>query len=125
MNRLKKIDCIMFYVEDLETSAKFYEEVLGLKRGWGDVDQMMVGFLFPENNSEIVIHSDKTMPNPTYNFSVEDVVKFCEEYKKLGYKVLKEPFDVRTGKFAVLADLDGNVLPIIDLTKFGGQPRFD
>lgn len=57
----------------------------------------MIGFLFPENNSEIVIHSDETIPNPSYRFFVENVQDFCKEYKKLGYKVLVEPFEIRSG----------------------------
>jgi len=46
-------------------------------------------------------------------------------YGKKGYTVTRKPFDVRCGKFAVLADPDGNELPIIDLTKFGDKPRYD
>ena len=33
--------------------------------------------------------------------------------------------DIRSGKLAVLEDLDGNKIPIVDLTKFGNKPRYD
>lgn len=125
MKKLLKIDSILFYVEDLEISAEFYEKELGLKKVWSDTDSKMIGFLPSENNSEIVIHNDRSLPNPSFSFSVEDVVQFCQEHKKAGFKVLVEPFNVRTGKFAVVADLDGNAIPIIDLTQFGGKPRYD
>jgi predicted enzyme related to lactoylglutathione lyase len=56
---------------------------------------------------------------------VENVEQFCEEYRKKGYSLIREPFDVRCGKFAILADPDGNAIPIIDLMKFDNKPRYD
>ena len=122
---LRKIDSIMVRVTDLEASASFYEEVMGLKRAWTDAENQMIGFLFPGNDSELVIHTGPTQDNPSYSFSVEDVVGFCDRFRERGYKVLMEPFEVRCGMYAVLADPDGNRINIIDLTKFGGEPRYD
>ena len=123
MNTLLKIDSIMLYVSDLEKAAKFCENALGLRRVWTDKEQGMIDFVFPEGDSEIVIHNDSTMPNPSFSFLVKNVEQFCGEYQKKGHRVVQEPFDVRCGKFAVIADPDGNELPIIDLTKFGNKPR--
>ncbi len=125
MEAFLKIDSIMFYVSDLEKSARFYENVLGLRVGWTDKREGMISFLFPEGDSEMVIHNDPDLPNPSFSFMVRDVDEFCDEYKKRGYRAVKEPFEVRCGKYAVLADPDGNELPIIDLSKFGGKPRYD
>jgi predicted enzyme related to lactoylglutathione lyase len=85
----------------------------------------MIGFVFPESDSEIVIHNDSSMPNPSFSFLVKNVQLFCDEYRKKGCTVVSEPFEVRCGKYAVLADPDRNELPIIDLTKFGGKPKYD
>ena len=125
MNSLLKIDSIMFYVSDLQKAAKFYEDVLGLKRVWTDREEGMIGFVFKDSDSEIVIHNDSTMTNPCFSFLVRNVEEFCDEYEKKGHRLVQKPFDVRCGKFAVLADPDGNELPIIDLTKFGNKPRYD
>jgi len=125
MNKLLKIDNIMFYVRDLEKSAGFYEKELGLKRAWHDAENKMIGFVFEKSDSEVVIHSNQELPSPDFSFLVEDVESFCQGYREKGYQILQEPMEVRCGKFAVLTDLDGNKLPIIDLTKFGGQPRYD
>lgn len=125
MQGLLKIDNIMYRVSNLDESAKFYSEVLGLKQVWRDNEFKMVGFVFAESDSEIVIHTDATIPNPDFSFLVSNVVDFVKEYSAKGYKVLKEPFDVRPGKFAVLSDLDGNVINIIDLTKFNNKPKYD
>jgi catechol 2,3-dioxygenase-like lactoylglutathione lyase family enzyme len=125
MNSLLKIDSIMFYVSDLEIAAKFYENVLGLRRVWTDKKERMIGFVFKESDSEIVIHNDSSLPNPSFSFLVNDVEEFCIEFLKKGHRIVQEPSDVRCGKFAILADHDGNELPIIDLTKFGDKPRYD
>ena len=125
MNRLLKIDSIMFFVKDLDASAQFYEGVLGLKRVWTDTKREMIGLIFPQSESEIVIHTDGTIPNPDFSFLVQDVEKICNEFREEGYKILHGPIEIRCGKFAVLADLDDNKIPIIDLTKFGGKPKYD
>src|SRR3989344_2549367 len=125
MKGLIKIDNIMYRVKDLDTSAKFYSEILRLKQVWRDDEYKMIGFVFAESDSEIVIHTIENMPNPDFSFLVDDVEEFVKEFKENGGKVCKEPFDVRPGKFAVLADLDGNIINIIDLTKFGKKPRYN
>jgi predicted enzyme related to lactoylglutathione lyase len=125
MPGLRKIDGVMVRVTDLESSARFYEEVMGLKRAWTDTEKQMVGFLFPGNDSELVIYTGPKLDSPSYSFSVEDVVEFCRRYRERGYTVLMEPFEVRCGMYAVLSDPDGNRINIIDLKKFGGEPRYD
>lgn len=123
--KLEKIDSIMYKVSDLEKAEKFYAEVLGLKKVWEDKERKMIGFVFEKSNSEIVIHADPNLPNFDYSYLVEDVVAFCEEFKQQGYRVSLEPIEVRPGRYAVILDPDGNEIPIIDLTKFGGKPRYD
>lgn len=125
VDALLRIDSVMFFVSDLEKAAEFYENVLGLRRVWTDESRKMIGFVFPESNSEIVVHNDSSLPNPSFNFLVKNVQAFCDEYRMKGYTVVREPFKVRCGKFAIISDLDGNELPIIDLTKYGGKPRYD
>lgn len=125
MKALRKIDNIMYRVKDLDTSAKFYSEVLGLKQVWRDDEHQMIGLVFPESDSEIVIHSLANIPNPDFSFLVDNVEEFVKEFRDNGYKVCKEPFDIRSGKFAVLSDPDENVINIMDLTKFDNTPKFD
>lgn len=127
-NTLLRVDNIMFFVKDLKKSEIFYTKVLGMKKGWEDEQNKMIGLSFPDAkmdretpDTEIVIHNDKTMPKVDYSFLVKSVEEFCSEFSRNGYKVKENPFDVRCGKFAVLEDLDGNRLPIVDLTKFGGN----
>ena len=122
---MKKIDSILLYVEDLEASIKFYERALGLHRGWIDEENRMIGFVFPGNDTELVIHTDPGVPTPSFSIQVEDVETYCKNLAEKGYKVLKEPFDVRCSMYASLTDPSGNIIDIIDLTKFEGKPRYD
>ncbi|MCB2172106.1 VOC family protein, partial [archaeon] len=46
---LRKIDAVLLRVKDLEETAKFYINVMGLKRGWTDNEHQMIGLLFPDN----------------------------------------------------------------------------
>ena len=125
MNQLLKIDSIMYKVSDLKKAESFYIDVLGLKKAWQDDDAQMIGFTFTESDSEIVIHTSSSIPEFDYSYLVHDVVQFCEEIKSQKYEVVLAPMDVRPGKYAVIADPDGNRIPIIDLTKFDGKPRYN
>jgi predicted enzyme related to lactoylglutathione lyase len=95
---LRKVDAVMHLVDDIYEAAEFYEKVLGLKRGWTDDENNMVGMLLPGNDTEIVLHMNKYLPNPNVSFQVENVLDFVAKYKAKGYKVLEEPFDIRCGQ---------------------------
>lgn len=121
---LRKIDAVLLRVKNLEETAKFYTTVMGMKRGWTDTEHQMIGLLFPDNDTELVLHCDETLPDPNVSYQVKDVIGFVEQYRKAGYKVLREPFDIRCGKCAILQDPEGHSIEIMDITKFG-EPRFD
>ena len=115
----------MYQVKDLDESIGFYTNVLGLTQVWRDDDRHMIGLKMEKGEGEIVIQSDPSLPKFDYSFLVEDVELFCKQTKDSGYSVAVDPFDVRCGKYAVLLDTDKNEIPIIDLTKFGGVPKYD
>lgn len=122
-NSLLKIDNIMYRVKDLEEGERFYREVLGLKKVWEDKERKMIGFQLEQSDSEIVIQNNPDLSDFELSYLVENVEEFIKEREGQGLKVASGPIDVRTGKYAVLEDPDGNKIPIIDLTKFGGKPR--
>lgn len=124
MKGLRKLDCIMFRVKDLDAAARFYTDVMGLSQIWQDDAYQMIGLAFPESDAEVVIHTNSDIPSPDMSFLFDVVEDFVAEFRGKGYRVGKEPFEVRSGKCAVLADPDGNAINIIDLKKFGGAPRY-
>lgn len=105
----------MHLVDDIHEAANFYETVMGLRRGWTDDENKMIGLLFPGNDTELVLHMNKNLPNPNVSFQVENVMDFVSKYKTKGYKVLLEPFDIRCGKCAIIQDPYGNGLEVMDI----------
>jgi catechol 2,3-dioxygenase-like lactoylglutathione lyase family enzyme len=124
-NKLLKIDNIMYRVKDLKEGERFYTEVLGLKKVWEDTERKMIGFKLDQSDAEIVIHASPDLGDFEFSYLVENVEEFIKEREGQGLKLTFGPVDVRTGKYAVLEDPDGNQIPIIDLTSFGGKPRYD
>jgi predicted enzyme related to lactoylglutathione lyase len=125
MHKLLRIDNIMYRVSDLAQGEAFYTQMLGLQKTWEDKERHMMGFTFADRDAEIVIHAHPSLPTFDYSYLVEDVVGFCAEYRAKGYTVAVEPMEVRCGQYAMLSDPDGNGIPIIDLSKFGGKPRYN
>jgi lactoylglutathione lyase len=117
---LRKIDCIMIRVEDVENAASYYADVFGLHPKWsGDGS---IGLGFPEANAEIVLHCDPNIPSSVeVYYLVDDVVAAIAVYARRGCQVLVAPFDITIGKCAVLRDPFGTRLCILDMTK-GARP---
>jgi predicted enzyme related to lactoylglutathione lyase len=113
---LRKIDCVMIRVENVDAAAAYYERVFGLIPQWsGDGS---VGLVFPESDAEIVLHNDANLPsNVEVHYLVDDAVAAVTEYAAQGCAVLVEPFEITMGKCAVIQDPFGTRLCILDMTK--------
>ena len=117
---LRKIDCVMIRVDDVEAAAAYYAEVFGLHPQWSGDDS--IGLVFPESDAEIVLHRDPDIPSSVeVHYLVDDVVTAVEYYAARGSRVLVEPFDITIGKCAVIRDPFGTRLCILDMTK-GARP---
>lgn len=113
---LRKIDCVMLKVNELQKAAAYYETVFGLKRLWQD--DHSVGMGMSETDAEIVLHDNADMPKESLvHYLVDDVVKAVEHFTAQGCIICVQPFDVVIGKCAVIEDPFGNVLNLIDMTK--------
>jgi len=70
---LRKIDCIMIRVRDVQAAAAYYAKVFGLHPQWSGDDS--IGLVFPEADAEIVLHSDPNIPaSVEVHYLVDDVV---------------------------------------------------
>ena len=113
---LRKIDCIMIRVDDIQAAATYYAKVFGLRPQWSGDDS--IGLVFPESDAEIVLHSDPGIPSSVeVHYLVDDVVAAVAHYEAEGCSVLVAPFDITIGKCAVIRDPFGIRLCILDLTK--------
>ena|SRR5258708_38898211 len=119
-NILRKIDCVMVRVDDLEAAAAYYTNVFGLRPQWSGDDS--VGLVFPETDAEIVLHCNPDIPSPVeVHYLVDDVVTVITNFVAQGCHLLVQPFDIAIGKCAVIQDPFGIRLCILDMTK-GPRP---
>ena len=113
---LRKIDCVMIRVDDVEAAAAYYARVFGLRPQWSGDDS--IGLAFPETDAEIVLHNDPDIPSAVeVHYLVDNVVDAVAYFVQQECQVLVPPFDITIGKCAVISDPFGTRLCILDLTK--------
>ena len=117
---LRKIDCIMIRVDDIEAAAAYYAKVFGLRPQWSGDDS--IGLVFPESDAEIVLHNDSDIPSSVeVYYLVDDVMTAVAHYTEQECRILVAPFDITIGKCAVIEDPFGTRLCMLDMTK-GARP---
>ena len=113
---LKKIDCVMIRVENLEAAKEYYTEVFGLRPIWGD--ESSIGLGFPETDAEIVLHTESDIPsNVEVYFLVDNVESAVKELQTRDCTTIVGPFDISIGKCAIIKDPFDTRLCILDMTK--------
>lgn len=114
---LKKIDCVMVKVDNLDQARDFYRDRLGLSELWRDDSQPAIGMGFPESDAEIVLHLMHLSARIDVHYLVDDVDRSVHELREQGVHIVEEPFDIPIGKCAVLLDPFGNAVSILDMSK--------
>jgi len=113
---LRKIDCVMVRVEDLDAAVAYYQEVFGLRLHWRTGSQ--VGLGMSETDAEIVLHTEPDIPREaSVHYLVDDVTSAVKHLAAHGCTILVAPFEITIGKCAAVADPFGNTLHILDMTK--------
>ena len=65
-------------------------------------------FSFLESGSEVILLDDPLLPfQIDVHCVIEDTISSLPHYTRLGYTIAIEPFDVKTGKCAILQDARG------------------
>lgn len=112
---LRKIDCVMVPVPDLDVAAEYYTRVFGLRQLWRD--EVSVGMGMPETDAEVVLHTMDLPPWQGVHYLVDDVPAAVDEFRGQGCVVRRKPFAVAIGWCAVLEDPFGNTISILDTSK--------
>ncbi len=110
---LRKIDCIEFYVPDLDAGIRFYSDQLGHELIWRTGTS--AGLRLPESDSEIVLQTDR--PHLEADMVVEAVDEAVIRFEQAGGTILVPPFDIQIGRCAVVADPWKNRYVLLDFSK--------
>ena len=112
---LRKIDCVMVRVDDLDAASRFYAERLGLRELWRD--ESSAGMGLPETDAEVVLHTMDLPAGHAVHYLVDDARAAVASWRAGGLEVRTEPFEIAVGWCAVLADPFGNAICVLDLSK--------
>ena len=106
----------MIRVDDVPAAMAYYHEIFGLRPHWWS--EKTAGLVFPDSDTEIVLHSDPTIPSQVeVHYLVDDVRSAVQILAAQNCHILVEPFDIAIGKCAVIQDPFGTRLCILDMTK--------
>lgn len=112
---LRKVDCVMIKVADLDRAVAFYRDVFGLRPLWRDDES--VGLVFRDSDAEIVLHSMDAIPaRVDVNYLVDDVAAAVRAFAAKGCRIVAGPFPIPIGKCAVIEDPFGTPLTLVDMT---------
>lgn len=116
---LRKIDCIMVRVANVDKARDFYVRVFRMIPVWKDTyTPGAAGLRFPESDAEIVLHNVPDIPaRVDVTYLVDDVVAAVVALKAEGCNIVEPPFEVVMGKCAVIVDPFGTPMTIIDMTR--------
>jgi lactoylglutathione lyase len=109
---LRKLDCLLLRVPDLDAAVSFYRDRLGHRVLWRSAEA--VGFALPDTDAELVVHLNI---GPETDVLVEDVDKDVAVFVNAGGEALQPPFDIAIGRCARVRDPFGNELTLLDQSK--------
>jgi predicted enzyme related to lactoylglutathione lyase len=113
------LNSLLIFSEDPKNLAGFYQKVLGKKPDWDH--ESYVGFMAGNTAITFGQHDkvngmNKNPERIMLNFETKDVRKEFERIKKLGAKVIAEPYQMEmegSGWIATFADPDGNIFQLM------------
>ena len=108
----RKVDCVLLSVPDLDEALRFYAEALGHRLVWRTAEA--AGLAMPETDAELVLHT--TLGAQT-DLMVASVDAALARFVDCGGAIVSGPFDIPTGRCAVIRDPFGNTLVILDQTR--------
>ena len=108
-----KIDCVSFYVPDLDAGLAFYRDRLGFALIWRT--EHAVGLRLPGTDAEIVLQDER--PGQEIDFKVLSADEAARQFVEAGGTILVPPFDIQIGRAVVVQDPWGNLYVLLDASK--------
>lgn len=109
--------------KDIDASARFYREVLGVPLHRG-LENPHHEFSWRNPYFHFAIFPKNTMKQPVLTFAVDDVEAAHRKAVTAGAKVLSPPRDQPWGRTADYIDPDGNIVGLVELPETrNNKPR--
>jgi lactoylglutathione lyase len=110
---IRKIDCVQFYVPNLEAGLAFYRDQLGHALIWRT--ETAAGLRLPDSDSEIVLQTERQ--EQEVDLLVESADEAALRIQQAGGEIVVPPFDIQIGRCVVVRDPWGNVFVLLDMSK--------
>ena len=117
---IKRIGNIILEVKDLDTSIKFYHEILGMpikneRRNWIDLGRESGGVLSLHPASITTSHSNSSKENGILiGLTVGDLHSALDELNKAKVEIFRDVQERQSGKNAVILDPDGYMISLFE-----------
>ena len=108
-----KVDCVRFYVPDLDAGLEFYRDQLGHQLLWRTDKALGLGM--SGTDAEIVLQMERESQET--DLRVESADAAAVRVRTAGGRVIVPPFDIQIGRCVVVEDRWGNRLVLVDSTK--------
>ena len=108
-----KVDCVRFYVPDLDAGLDFYRDHLGHRLLWRTDRE--AGLEMPDTDAEIVLQVERR--GQETDLKVDSAYDAAARVEAAGGKVIVPPFDIQIGRCTVVEDQWGNRMVLVDSTK--------
>ena len=108
-----KVDCVRFYVPDLDAGLEFYRDHLGHQLLWRT--DTAVGLAMSKTDAEIVLQTERE--GQETDLKVHSADAAAVRFRMAGGKVIVPPFDIQIGRCTVVEDEWGNRMVLVDSSK--------
>ena len=118
--KIKRIGNIILEVKDLDTSIKFYHDILGMpikneRRNWVDLGQQSGGTLSLHPASITTSHTNSSKENGILiGLTVGDLHSAMDELSAANIEVYRDVQERQAGKNAIILDPDGYMISLFE-----------
>ena len=118
--KIKRIGNIILEVKDLDTSIKFYHDILGMpikneRRNWVDLGQQSGGTLSLHPASITTSHTNSSKENGILiGLTVGDLHSAMDELSGANIEVYRDVQERQAGKNAIILDPDGYMISLFE-----------
>lgn len=126
-----RIGSVILLVDDLERSAQFYKDTIGLKlkvktTDWIEFFEKGTTLaLHPRRRRKDIDDDDDGHPNVLVGFMVADLDQVVKDLRAKDVRFFKEPKTEPFGKHAIILDPDDHLISLAEIESTRSNEEFD